>query len=292
MCALTPSPRQQQTIAAVTRLRGTGYWTGQRVTVEFRPASIDHGIVFVRRDLQPVKRIKAIAEHSVETPRRTTLTANGGTVEMVEHILAALSGLRIDNCEVCVDAAEMPACDGSSLEVTQALLDAGIVKQEALCHVLQVTRPIRVGDERAWIEASPCPTGQFTVRYELDYPDCPAIGNQVLETTVTPTSFRQELAAARTFVTEDEARRIQLSGLGANVGYQDILVFGEDGPVGNQLRFPNECVRHKVLDLVGDLAIAGAEIHAHVKAYRSGHRLNAQLVKALLADQALLRQSA
>ena len=276
----------------MTRIRGTGYWTGQKVTVEFRPAAVDHGIVFVRRDLSPVRRIQAISAHSVETPRRTTLTANGGTVEMVEHILAALAGLQIDNCEVCVDSAEMPAGDGSSHEATEALLDAGIVKQEALRRILQVTEPVRVGDERAWIEAVPCTSEPFTVSYELDYPACPAIGNQVLETAITPVSFRQELASARTFVTEEEARRIQLSGLGTDVGYQDILVFGESGPLGNRLRFPNECVRHKVLDLVGDLALAGAEIHAHVRAFRSGHKLNSQLVKALLANESLLRQSA
>jgi UDP-3-O-[3-hydroxymyristoyl] N-acetylglucosamine deacetylase len=275
--------RQQRTISRPVAVEGFGYWSAQDVRLEFRPAAACTGIVFVRGDLTPRVRIPALAARRVDCPRRTTLRAHGASVEMVEHVLAALWGLRIDNCEVWTTAAEMPGCDGSSLPFVEALHEAGIVEQRAARPCLRVARRMRLGDERHWIEVAPAESGELAVRYELDYGSGNPIGRQVVELEITPETFRRELAASRTFLLRDEAEWLRSQGLGQRTTPQDLLVFDEQGPVGNALRFPDECARHKVLDLVGDFALAGCDLAARITAYRSGHRLNAEMVRALTA---------
>ena len=147
--------RRQRTISRPSIVEGFGYFSGRDVRVEFRPASVGTGVTFVRRDLEPKAKIPARPELRIDVPRRTTLAADGAHVEMVEHILAALAGLAVDNCEVWVDAEEMPGCDGSALPFVEALDAAGIVEQGAPVRRLVVDRTIRVGDQNKWIEASP-----------------------------------------------------------------------------------------------------------------------------------------
>lgn len=265
------------------------------MVIEFRPAPVDFGWRFVRTDLADQPEIQVHADQRVDALRRTTLEANCASVEMVEHICAALVGLQIDNCEIRVDRAEMPGSDGSSWEFVAALLEAGTVKQAKPRSVLQVQQVVRVGDETSWIEAQPSSTPGLTVAYELNYENCPAIGHQKFELTLSPHRFMKELAPARTFLLEQEAQWLRQQGLGARVSYKQLLVFGEDGPIDNQLRFRDECVRHKALDVVGDLALAGCDIQGRIVACRSGHQLNAELVQALLeaaGGQALRRKSA
>jgi UDP-3-O-acyl-N-acetylglucosamine deacetylase len=203
---------------------------------------------------------------------------------MVEHVLAACAGLEVDNCEIWVDQPEMPGCDGSSQEFVDALTEAEIVAQDALRSRLVVTEVTRVGDEDSWVEIRPRPRGGFKVKYRLDYGSDNAIGRQTIELAVTPKTFRSELAAARTFLLESEAEWLRSRGLGTRVTTKDLVVFGDEGPIDNELRFEDECVRHKALDLVGDFALAGCEIVGQVMAQRSGHRLNAELVRVLLAE--------
>lgn len=284
---LTHTLRQQRTIARPVEVAGFGYWSSQDVRVEFRPADENSGVVFFRDDLSPVRRIPAVIENRIETPRRTTVAVDGAMVEMVEHILAALWGLSIDNCEVHVDAAEMPGCDGSSRTYVQALLGAGIVAQDAPRRRLVVTETTRVGDDDAWVSAVPAREG-LHIRYRLDYGSRTPIGRQTFDLRVTPDLFATQLAPARTFILKQEADWLRARGLCERATHQDLLVFGENGPIGNELRFPDECVRHKALDLVGDLALAGCELVGQITAHRSGHRLNAELVRALLAEGQLL----
>jgi UDP-3-O-acyl N-acetylglucosamine deacetylase len=278
--------RQQRTIARPVSVAGFGYWSGQDVRVEMRPAPPDTGLVFVRSDLASPVRIAAHVAHRIETPRRTTLVAGGAGVEMVEHVLAACAGLHIDNCELWVDARELPGCDGSSQPFVDVLLEAGIVQQGAMRKTLVVARPIRVGDRESWVEASPLAVSvdALSLEYHLDFPAQEGIGRQCCRLDVTPQSFVRELARARTFLLEAEAQWLQQQGLGHRVSPRDVLIFGQHGVVGNELRFADECVRHKMLDLVGDLALAGCDIAARIVAHRSGHRLNAELVRALLSE--------
>ncbi len=282
--------RNQRTIAAPAAIEGVGYWSARDVRVEFRPAAAGTGIVFVRRDLPGAPRIPATVAHCVESPRRTVLRRDpqAGTpaaVEMIEHLMAALSGLEIDNCELWVDQPEMPGCDGSCLPFVEVLRAAGTVEQNAPRPQRVIRRVIHLGNSESWIEARPCRSGKRVLRYELDYGSSGPIGRQSLEVSLSPRHFHRNLAPSRTFMLESEAEEIKARGLGQRVTFRDLLVFGPRGPIQNQLRFPDECVRHKLLDMVGDLALAGCDLVGRFVAYRSGHRLNAQLVRAIAAEE-------
>jgi UDP-3-O-acyl N-acetylglucosamine deacetylase len=279
---LTRFLRQQRTISSSVRVEGFGYWSGKDVTVEFRPAAVDTGLRFVRADLSPVRRIAANAGNRIEVPRRTCLRDGDATVEMVEHVLAALAGLQIDNCEIWVTKPEMPGCDGSCLPFVQALDRVERVRQPAVRPRISVPRTIRVGNHEVWAEARPAEAGEFSVECRINYgEDCP-IGRQQRRLNVTPASFRRELAGARTFLLESEAEWLRSQGLGTRATCRDLLVFGPQGPLDNDLRFPDECVRHKAMDMVGDLALAGCDLSGHFVGHCSGHRLNAALVQAVL----------
>jgi UDP-3-O-acyl N-acetylglucosamine deacetylase len=278
------SPRQQRTIARPARIDGFGYWSGKDVSVELRPAAPDTGIAFIRTDLEKPVRIRGLVANRIETPRRTTLRCGGASVEMVEHLMAALGGMQVDNCEVHVNAAELPGCDGSSLPYVEALEQAGFVAQDAPRLALVVREVTRLGNDESWIEARPGTSWGMSLKFHLDYGPTTAIGRQTLTLPVTPDSFRRELAPCRTFMLKSEADWLRAQGLGGRVSPQDLLVFDMHGPIDNELRFRDECVRHKALDLVGDLALAGCDLIGHFVAYRSGHRLNAEMVRMLLTE--------
>ena len=289
------SATRQRTVAQPAKVAGFGYWSGKDVTVEFRPAAPGAGIVFVRSDLTGSPAIPAAVERRVEVPRRTALATGTASVEMVEHILAALFGLGIDNCEIHVTGQEMPGCDGSALPFVEAITTAGIVEQPEGKRRLIVTDVTRVGNEECWVEARPSTSGELQVKYRLDYGSQSAIGRQTIELAVDAKSFCRELAPARTFLLEEEAQWLTSRGLGGRVTNRDLLVFGPEGVIDNELRYADECVRHKALDLVGDLALAGCPVIGQIAAYKSGHRLNAELVKVLLKEGRMeqgLRRSA
>jgi UDP-3-O-[3-hydroxymyristoyl] N-acetylglucosamine deacetylase/3-hydroxyacyl-[acyl-carrier-protein] dehydratase len=278
---LSPS-RLQRTIRTGTEVRGVGFFHGSDVTLRFRPSGADTGVVFVRTDLPGRPTVRAHIDHLMPTPRRTTVRRGEAVVEMIEHVMAALAGLRVDNCLVEVDAAETPGCDGSSRAFSEVLRAVGTVELDRPRAALVVDAPVTVREGRAVLTAHPGGGSGFVLSYHLDYgPDGP-IGAQSLSLDVTPESFAEELAPSRTFLLEAEARALRQAGIGTRVTDADLLIFGPDGVVGNTLRYPDECVRHKLLDMVGDLALLGMDIHGHVVAHRSGHSLNAALVRALV----------
>ena len=278
--------RNQRTIAKPATVRGIGYWSGQDVQVEFHPAEADTGIVFVRQDLPDCPRVPALITNRTETPLRTTLQCGRAGVDMIEHIMAALAGLRIDNCEVRVDSQEMPGCDGSSLPFVEAIDEARIVTLSACRRKITIEQVIRCGDENSWVEARPCCREQSILQFELDYGSGNPIGRQTFEISLSPESFREQLAASRTFMLENEARALQAKGLGRRTSFKDLLVFGQHGPLHNKLRWDDECARHKVVDMVGDLALAGCDLVGRFVAHRSGHRLNAELLRAICCQAA------
>ncbi len=276
------STRKQRTLAAPVSIEGVGYWSGRDVNVEFRPAPADTGIVFLRRDLPGRPTIAATVQHCSETPLRTTLCAGNVTVEMIEHIMAALAGMQIDNCQIWVDEQEMPGLDGSSLPYVEAFHRAGIVEQNAIRPQKIIRQVVRQGDEENWIEVRPCCSGKMILQYELDYGSGNPIGRQSLEISLSPRFFQMNLAPSRTFMLETEALAMKAQGLGQRVTCKDLLIFGGNGPIENELRFPDECVRHKIVDMVGDLALAGCDLVGRFIAFRSGHRLNAELVRKIM----------
>ncbi len=252
------------------------------MTVKFRPAVSGTGVVFVRSDLDGKPEIPAQIHHRVQSPRRTTLSCNGHKVEMVEHILSALVGLQIDNCIVEVDRVEMPGMDGSSIAFARALQSAGRIEQDQPRKQIVLDTPIRIEEKGAWVEALPTANESFELVYDVDYPDCPAIGKQHTRYRLDRSTYQQQIAPARTFVLKHEAEVLRQQGLGKRVSYRDLLVFDDDGPIDNVLNFEDECGRHKILDMIGDLALTGYDIVGRVHGHKSGHRLNSQLAFAIL----------
>ena len=275
----TPAP--QRTLRRPVSVSGIGFFGGSDVEITFKPAGPNEGISFVRTDLPVPVRIPARIDYLADRRRRTSLEHRGASVEMIEHVMAALAGLGVDNCEVLAGAAEMPGCDGSSQVFVDRLLEAGLVEQDEPRRPFVVRHTVCVKQGDAVLVASPGPLGRLLVNCVLDYGLENPIGRQRRVVDVTPDSFREELAASRTFLLADEAQLLRSQGIGTRVGYGDLLIFGPEGVIDNTLRFEDECVRHKILDLIGDLALLGSPLEGHLVAIKSGHRLNADLVRGL-----------
>ena len=254
----------------------------------FCPGPVDSGVVFVRTDMAEQVRIDAVATNLAERSRRTTLKKGSVSIETVEHCLAVISVLGIDNLVVEVDGPELPAPDCSSSEYFKVLKRAGIVEQQGQSGEFAISEPVSITAGDACIYALPYPDDALNITYDLDYGGHTGIGRQIFSCRVTADSFERHLASARTFLLEAEARQFQARGIGTHLGPREILVIGSDGPVKNRLRFPDECVRHKIVDLIGDLALVGRAIKGRIVAYKSGHSLNQQLVRKLAkqAEQA------
>ncbi len=273
--------QMQRTIAQSVSVSGYGYWSGQDVQVEFRPAPAGSGIRFYRLDLPGQPQVPAQWTYRMPTPRRSSLRCGQAEVQMVEHILAALYGLEIDNCQVWVTGAEMPGLDGSALPFVELLQQAGMVVQPVCRPTKVISQRVRLTDGDSWIEARPSALGQTVLEYHLDYGPANPIGRQMFRTILTPETFCREIAPARTFLLRQEAEALLAQGIGVRSQPEDLLVFDQHGPINNHLRFADECARHKLLDLVGDLALAGCRVVGELVAFRSGHRLNAELVQIL-----------
>ncbi len=274
--------RRQRTIKRPVAVRGYSFISGHDVILRFCPAPENSGLHFVRTDLSPPVVIPADMANRLECPRRTVLACEDVRVEMTEHVLAALRGLGIDNCRIEINAPETPGCDGSSLYFARALLDAGARVQTAWCEPLGVEHPVCVSDGAAFVAALPNPHGYLELDYTLDYRDTsPVIGRQRFACQLNLINFLAELAPARTFLLEHEAEQLRTLGWGQRTSPRDLLIFGERGPIGNAQRYHDEPARHKALDIVGDLALLGTELVGTVVAFRSGHRLNGALARAL-----------
>ncbi|MGE3807737.1 MAG: UDP-3-O-acyl-N-acetylglucosamine deacetylase [Gemmataceae bacterium] len=272
--------RLQHTIIRPAQIEGIGFLTGADVRLRFKPAPPDTGIVFVRVDLDPIVEIPARLERVVSTQRRTVLGTGKAQIGLVEHVLAALAGLRIDNCYVELNAPEPPGLDGSSRDFTTLLRRAGLRLQPATRPIWTVEEPVQVSQGGATITLHPAETG-LTLSYLTDYSDWTPVGKQRFTVQLTPGTFLSELSASRTFIFEEEVAELRRQGLGARTTPADLLVFGKRGPIDNQVRWADEPARHKSLDIVGDLALFGQDLVGHLVAFRSGHALNVELVREL-----------
>ncbi|MCP4590444.1 MAG: UDP-3-O-[3-hydroxymyristoyl] N-acetylglucosamine deacetylase [bacterium] len=279
----------QQTINQPMDLEGWGLFTGQRSVVRFRPAAPDAGITFVRTDQPRPVRVAASIDNVAKRARRTALRNGTVSIETVEHCLSACAGLGIDNLEIELTGDELPGMDGSCLPFVEKLQEAGPVEQSVPRRSHRIDEVVRVVDGDSELVALPPldPQSEFLdVLYDLDYgPDNP-IGRQVCTFRIEADCFVSQIAPARTFVLQKEAEVLLANGLGQHLTYDDILVFGGDGPIQNTLRFADECCRHKVQDLLGDLALLGRPLVGRVHARKSGHALNHALVRALAGQQA------
>lgn len=261
--------------------------------MRIRPDAVYAGIVFVRTDQSPPIRIPARVENVSKRARRTALQNGSVAVETVEHCLSACSGLEIDNLRIELTGNEVPAMDGSCLPLVKRMRDVGICEQDALREVCTVTEMIRIVDGDAEIIALPpldSEKEQLEITYDLDYGSSGPIGRQIHQITVSPERFETNIAPARTFVLRQEAEALLAAGMGKHLTHADLIVFGDDGPIDNELRFPDECVRHKILDIIGDLALLGCPIVGRIHARKTGHNHNHALVRALRAQRSATEQ--
>ena len=275
--------RYQRTLAEAAEVRGVGFITGACVRARFLPAAAGSGVVFRRTDLPDSPPLPATAAAVTGTQRRTTLGPPPHGITLVEHLMAALAGLRIDNCLVELDGPEPPGLDGSAAGFVAVLEAAGTVIQFARRAVWGVSRPVVVSGGGATIGLHPADGIGLRATYLLDYGLNAAIPRQSHTLDVRPENFVSGVSNCRTFLTEPEARELRAAGIGQHLTPAEVLVFGKHGPIANELRFADEPARHKVLDLLGDLALCGFDLAGHVVAYRSGHALNVELAQRLTA---------
>ncbi|HIJ54099.1 MAG TPA: UDP-3-O-[3-hydroxymyristoyl] N-acetylglucosamine deacetylase, partial [Planctomycetes bacterium] len=271
----------QKTIKSEGRLVGRGMFAGKEAKVVFRPAPTDSGVVFVRTDVPEAVRISAVASNLAERSRRTTIKKGRVSIETIEHCLAAINALAIDNLVVEVDGSELPAPDCSCAEYFKVLKRTGLVEQATARKEFVIGEPISITAGDASIYALPYADNGLNITYDLDYAGHTGIGRQIFSCRLTPENFEKNLAPARTFLLEAEAKQFQARGMGMHLSPRDILVVNSDGPIKNSFRFPNECVRHKIADLIGDLALVGRGLCGRIVAYKSGHSLNQRLVTKL-----------
>lgn len=258
---------------------------GELVNLTFKPAPIDHGIVFRRTDM-PDEPIVQVCPDNYEAiiPRCTSLRAGDAAVNSVEHLLSALAGMGVDNLRVDIDAPECPALDGSALPYVELLQQAEIVQQDAPRSPIELTDPFAAYDEDKQLIL--LPADSFQISFVYDHPKLPA---QVATLTIDPETYMNEIAPARSFCFADEIELLRAQGIGKGASYDNVLVIEDDGSTSSELRFQDEFVRHKMLDLIGDLYLVGKLPQAQVVALKSGHTLHAQLI-LLMAEKGLIQQ--
>lgn len=274
--------RQQHTIGRSVSCSGVGLHTGQLVSLTLNPAPPDTGILFVRHQAGGTVSFGASIRNLMSTELCTALSANGTLIKTVEHLLAALVGVEIDNVYVELDGGEVPAMDGSSGAFVQLIRSAGIVQQERRQPYLKMIRPIEIVEGKRRIAITPASTTKITCSVQYDHP---MIQQQTYEYDWSADSFEQNIADARTFAFLKEVEALWARGLAKGGSLDNTVVLSDDGIVNDSgLRFANEFVRHKVLDLIGDLALLGVPIIGHLTAERSGHAIHTKLVQAIMSQ--------
>lgn len=278
---VAPPPVQpRQTIARPVTLRGIGLHLGRTCALTFAPARAGEGIVFRRTDLDGTPAIPARVDVAVERERHTVLAIGETALHTVEHVLAAIAGLGIDDLFVDLDAAEPPILDGSAAPFVAALRSAGVIAHGGAAEWLELDAPVRVTHDESAYEAHPAAAFSLDVEIAFDHP---LVGAQRGTYLVTPETFAEELAPARTFGFVHEVEALRANGLIQGASTSNAVVLDASGVVDGALRWPDEFVRHKALDCVGDLALAGRRIRARVVAHRPSHRGTIRFVRALVA---------
>lgn len=276
---------RQTTLAREIELTGVGVHSGAPVSLVLHPAEADTGLRFM-----VAKRGRIISEIAAEVGNVKNLTLctvigdeTGTTVGTVEHLLAALRGLAVDNCYIEIDGKEVPIMDGSSADFVDAIDEVGLRHLNAPRKFIKVVKPIRVDEGDCWAELSP--HSGFNLDIEIDF-DTPVIGNQRMAYEMTPGIFRNELSRARTFGFMHDVEKLWKAGLALGASLENSVAIGDDKVINPEgLRYDGEFVRHKMLDAVGDLALAGLPLLCKYRSARGGHRLNASALKALFDDE-------
>ncbi len=273
--------RNQRTIKNPFELSGVGLHSGAEVRVRVVPAEADSGVVFVRTDLPDAPIVPASYRYIVDNPRRTTLKNDEAEVHTVEHLCAALAGLGIDNLRVEISGPEMPGLDGSSLQWVEQLQRAVLVEQKSPRKCLEVREPIAVTVGDSFITAVPNDQDGLMLAYTLDFQGRTG-GSQYVALDISPETFRDKIAPARTFCFAEEVEELRKRGLGKGATPENTIVVGGSQEGAPPMRFPDEIARHKMLDLLGDLFLLGADLRGRVMATKTGHAANRKLVGKLI----------
>ncbi len=271
--------RFQRTIKNTILCEGIGLHSGKAVKMQIKPAPVDSGVVFIRTDLGGCE-IKAVAANTADTSYATTLSRNGAAVKTVEHLLAAFAGLNIDNAVVELDAEEVPIMDGSAAPFVRLIADAGIQTQENIQTVIKIIKPVFVRDGNKQIALWPADTP--SISYFIDF-NHPMLKEQSLQYLPSEESFLREVADARTFGFLSDVKALQANGLAKGASLDNAVALAEDSVLNKEgLRYKDEFVRHKILDLIGDFSLLGMPVIGHIVAHKTGHALNARMVSKLL----------
>jgi len=273
----------QRTLRSPCRIHGVGLHSGQYAGIKLLPAPADSGIVFRVKDGDRHVDIPARSEYVVDTTLNTTLGRDNRVVSTVEHLLAALAGLEVDNAIVVTDGHEIPAMDGSAQPFVARILEVGRKVQPVQRRFLRILEPVFVQDGDRFSGLYPSSTTTFVFSIDFDHP---AIQSQTYRVQLTPQSFVSELARARTFGFIEGLEDLQEKGLARGAGVENAVGLSREGKVINAegLRYPDEFVRHKILDAIGDLSLAGHPILGEFRGIKSGHRLHNRLLAALMAQ--------
>lgn len=280
-CGLIEKMEKQRTIKKEVALKGIGIHTGHKVSVVFKPAAADTGINFVRTDLPQRPVIKVCVENILEQSgalRCSCIGKDSIQIYTIEHLMAALYGLGIDNLCIELDNDEVPGLDGSSGDFVERILTGGIEEQQKARQNYSLKEPIFIEEAGSLIVALPCSASKISYTLSFEHP---WLKDDFLSVDLNVVDFRKEFATARTFCLEEEVDGLRGQGLGKGANYENTLVVGKNGVVKNKLRYEDEFIRHKILDLMGDLYILGQPIRGHIVALKSGHSLNLKLLKKI-----------
>ncbi|RWK42623.1 UDP-3-O-acyl-N-acetylglucosamine deacetylase [Mesorhizobium sp.] len=275
----------QTTVRSRATLTGTGVHSGNSVTVHFLPADADTGVVFQLSNGSEVREFRALVSEVGATDLCTMLGDPAGEhIATVEHLMATVFGLGIDNVVIEIDGREVPILDGSATAFVEAIDQAGIDTLPIKRRYIRVVKPVRIENGASWAEFRPYDGTRFEI--EIDF-ESPAIGRQLFASDMNADIFRRDIARARTFGFMKDVERLWAAGYALGSSLENSLVIGDDNRVINigGLRYPNEFVRHKTMDAMGDLALAGARFIGCFRSYRGGHRLNAAALRRLLSDR-------
>ena len=273
---------KQKTIKKTATVEGPGLFNGRNCEMRFLPAQPDSGVAFLRTDIDPPVRIPADIGNIAQRDRRTSLTEGEVAIETVEHVLSAVWGMGIDNLTIEVDTPETPNTDGSAKVFADAIARAGLQEQDVEVPVYAITEPVVVTNGQSMLSALPGVGDRLEILYDLEYAQNPGIGRQTLRFDLGVDDYAVEIAPARTFLLQAEAEEMRSLGIGHHLTENEILVFTPTGELmGGKLISPDEPVRHKVCDLIGDLSLLGRRITGRIVASRSGHVLNRRLVSVL-----------
>jgi len=276
----------QRTIKKPVKVSGTGLHTGCDVAVELKPAPAGTGVVFRRVDLRGFE-IEARRTWVSRVVLATTLMKRGVMLSTVEHLLSAVYGSGVDNLFVDIDSLEVPILDGSALPFVEMLEEAGIEEQDEERELLVVEESIRLEEEGKFISIEP--HAALRITYDIDF-DHPAIGRQNLDLEISPENYASKIALARTFGFFTEVEDLLKKGLIRGGSFDNAVVLGDEGVMNGELRVPDEFVRHKVLDLIGDISLCGYPLAGHIRAYKAGHSLHTNLATEITRNRSSVRK--